>query len=137
MELLLNLIWLVAVVFIAAAAFSRARSGLGSSPRVWVLAVAVVCLCVVLFPAISMTDDLQQVILGSEESAQNLILSDMHNRIHTSVEVVSLLLILLLLQAMFVRFDFFRRAFVAKSPLDVFFASIISRPPPSVSFLSL
>jgi hypothetical protein len=132
MELLLNLVWLVAALAVVWAAIARARSKqfIAAGPGLWALGVTVFCLCVVLFPAISMTDDLQQVTFGSEESTQSLIVADAHSRVHANLEFL-LLAILLVFAATLASFDLARRAFIAKSPLEGFIALIISRPPPA------
>jgi hypothetical protein len=131
MELLLNLVWLVAAATIVLAAIGRAKSkqfaDAANSER-WVLCIAAVSLCVVLFPAISMTDDLQQVTFSSEESTQSLILADAHSRIHVNLDF--LILALLLVFAATASVAFARQVSMPKPLLEGFIASIISRPPP-------
>ena len=129
MELLLNLVWLVVGLCVSGMAFRRAKREASSKQR-WLLGVAALCLCVVLFPAISMTDDLQQVIFASEENPQKLVLSDVHHKAHANVQLVSLLVILLLFHATFARIDRAHRAIAAKLPIEGFLTSAFSRPPP-------
>jgi thiol:disulfide interchange protein len=134
MELLLNLVWLVAALLVAAAAWTRAKSET-SGNQFWLLAVAVICLWVVLFPAISMTDDLQQVIFASEENPQSLLLSDIHRQTTATPQLLSVLALLSLLPAFLIASrDFLSRSFVVPPPLEGFLRPVISRPPPSPLF---
>ncbi len=67
MEILLNLAWLA----IAIAAFARLGLWAWSEPdraRVWFAALATVCLVALLFPIISITDDLQATDALVEET---------------------------------------------------------------------
>ena len=67
MELLLNLAWLI----LAFAAFARLgvwARGETDRMRVWTVALATVCVVVLLFPIISITDDFQESVAAIEET---------------------------------------------------------------------
>jgi hypothetical protein len=133
MELLLNVVWLLAAILVSAAALRHPnRLGPGSRQR-WVLGVAVLCLCIVLFPAISMTDDLQQVTWGSEENSKILALADVHSKVVANVDSVLLLAVLVLFQAKLAQVGLARCAFVKKPLLEGFLVSVTSRPPPCIA----
>ncbi len=68
-ELLLNLAWLLVTVVCSTALLVRLRRSTDSQP-VWVLVTAVVCVMVLLFPVISMTDDLHAEVFTAEESGK-------------------------------------------------------------------
>ena len=128
MELLLNLVWVVASLLVIAAGLNRARTGV-SSLEAWQIAIAVMCLCVILFPVISVSDDLQQVEFTTE--SRTVVLSEVHAHHHTNLLLVSLLL-LLLLQATVAASYFSRKVFIPAFQLDGFLRSVVSRPPPFV-----
>jgi len=128
MELLLNLVWLATALLVAAIGLAGANAGM-SSARQWQIAIAVVCLCVVLFPVISVSDDLQQVEFTTE--SRTVVLSEVHAHHHTNLLLVSLLL-LLLLQATVAASYFSRKVFIPAFQLDGFLRSVVSRPPPFV-----
>lgn len=127
MELLLNLIWLAVGLLMTAAVCRRVCTGL-SARECLQLGVAVLCLWVVLFPAISMTDDLQQVPFASE--TRTFQLSGTHGHQYLNLLFVSLLL-LLSLQASFAISYFARRVMVGPASLhEGFLRRVVSRPPP-------
>jgi hypothetical protein len=67
MELILNLAWLT----LAFAAFARLAvwaRGETDRRRVWIVALATVCVVVLLFPIVSITDDLQESVAAVEET---------------------------------------------------------------------
>lgn len=128
MELLLNLVWLAAALLVVAVGFTHASAGASSAER-WQIAIAVVCLCVILFPVISVSDDLQQVEFASE--SRTVVLSEVHSHLHTNLLFISLLL-LLLLQAILAVSYFSRKMFIPAFPLDAFLCLVVSRPPPAV-----
>ena len=75
MELLLNVIWL-AIALGACARLAVWAAGEPDRRRVALAAVATVCVLAVLFPVISMTDDLQETIAAADETVtvrRNLI----------------------------------------------------------------
>jgi len=127
MELLLNLVWLATALLVAAIGLAGANAGVSSAKR-WQIAIAVVCLCVVLFPVISVSDDLQQVEFTSE--SRTVVLSEVHSHFHTNLLFISLLL-LLLLQATLAASYFSRKVFIPAFPRDGFLRLVISRPPPA------
>jgi hypothetical protein len=130
MELLLNFVWLLTAVLVGTAVLrSPTKSGPCSRQR-WLLCGTVLCLCLVLFPIISMTDDLQQVTLGSEENSRNLAMTDTHSKVVANVESVLLLAVLMLFQTMLAGVGRARCEFVSKPILEGYLVSITSRPPP-------
>ena len=71
MELLLNLAWMLVTIFVSIALLHRARRE--NSARLWIVVTAVVCLMILLFPVISMTDDLHAELFTAEESGKRRV----------------------------------------------------------------
>ena len=72
MELLLNLAWLLVTVLCSVTLLRRVRRTKGSAPF-WVLVTAVICVMVLLFPVISMTDDLHAEVFTAEDSGKRRV----------------------------------------------------------------
>ena len=72
MELLLNLAWLLVTVVLSIGLLRRAGRSKNPSP-LWVLVTAAVCVMVLLFPVISMTDDLHAEVFTAEESGKRRV----------------------------------------------------------------
>ena len=95
MEYLLNLLWLVVVMLLCAAAVrSHARGKLRCSLRLALGCVAL--LAIVLFPALSMSDDLQRARLDTESMGRHLggtlLLGSLEDAQHMQMFVTTLLL---------------------------------------------
>ena len=74
MELLLNLAWLLVTVICSVALLRRVLRTRNSVP-LWVMITAVVCVMVLLFPVISMTDDLHAEVFTAEESGKRNVVA--------------------------------------------------------------
>ena len=72
MELLLNLAWLLVALVCAVGLLHRAPRNLHST-KFWVLATAMLCVVVLLFPVISMTDDLHAEVFMAEENGKRRV----------------------------------------------------------------
>ena len=72
MELFLNLAWLLVALACAIALLHRAPRK-SHSTKFWVLATAMICVVVLLFPVISMTDDLHAEVFMAEESGKRRV----------------------------------------------------------------
>lgn len=77
MELTLNLAW--AVIAVASYArlfrhFAIRRCGRGHGPRRWQCIVALTCALLILFPVISLTDDLHEIQATAEEAASCVVI---------------------------------------------------------------
>jgi hypothetical protein len=72
MELLLNLTWLLLAIICSVALLRRAQKD-PNSAQLWIFITAVVCIMVLLFPVISMTDDLHAEVFTAEESGKRRV----------------------------------------------------------------
>ena len=91
MEILLNLAWLLVAVVCAFGLLRRARRE-PDSANMWLLATAVLCIVVLLFPVISMTDDLHAEVFTAEESGKRRIAAvQIQQQLTTLCALVSLL----------------------------------------------
>jgi NADH:ubiquinone oxidoreductase subunit 6 (subunit J) len=125
-ELLLNLVWLAAAVTVLAAALRQAcRTGRWDR-RFQILTVAL-CLLVVLFPVISMSDDLRQASFTAEERIRGWAASLFVDLPAVfPVPAVALLLALMLRVAL----GSIRRSTWGSSVVSGFARLVDSRPPP-------
>jgi hypothetical protein len=74
MELLLNLAWLLVAV-VSAVGLLRHIPRERNSAGFWVIATAMLCVIVLLFPVISMTDDLHAEVFMTEESGKRRVIA--------------------------------------------------------------
>jgi len=72
MELLLNLTWLSVALVCAIGLFCRAKRE-PNAANIWLFITAAVCIVVLLFPVISMTDDLHAEVFTAEESGKHRV----------------------------------------------------------------
>ncbi len=73
MELLLNIVWLL-VATASCVFFARHhRARLGDRPGTFAVTVAVACIIFLLFPCISLSDDLHEVNCTFEDSSRKLV----------------------------------------------------------------
>ncbi len=128
MELLLNLTWLLLSFACAFAVVKHARRG-SESPRLWVVLTAVLCFIVLLFPVISMTDDLHAELYTSEDPGKRRVIADQLQ--HHAVIVVALATLLPTLLIVTVRSSW-NFIDVVVTPLDGSIPSVTSRPPPAL-----
>ena len=98
MEYLLNLLWLAVVMLLSFAAVrAHARGQLRCSLRLALGCVAL--LAIVLFPALSMTDDLQRARLDAESMGRHLggtLLGSLEDAQHLQSAFLPMLLLILL-----------------------------------------
>jgi hypothetical protein len=133
MELLLNLVWLLASAVLAGAAFVHAKNESSWDKR-WIIVVAALCLLVTLFPVISMSDDLQQVSFMAEEKVQGTLVHDVHAESTPHLDFVHILTIFLLFQAVLIMWEASLESSGGFSLLSGFRTLVSSRPPPFLSF---
>jgi hypothetical protein len=72
MELLLNIVWLVVALGLGVGLSLHQRVRI-HKPSTFLVAVAITCIIFVLFPAISLTDDLHPVTYATEDSARRFV----------------------------------------------------------------
>jgi len=72
MELLLNATWLLVAIAGALGLLRRVKAS-SDSTKLWVLATATLCVVVLLFPVISMSDDLHAPIFTAEDSGKRRV----------------------------------------------------------------
>ena len=72
MELLLNLTWLSVAILCAISLLKRALRERDTA-NIWLFATAMLCVVVLLFPVISMTDDLHAEVFTAEENGKRRI----------------------------------------------------------------
>jgi hypothetical protein len=96
MELLLNLVWLLVTLVCSIGLLRRARRN-PDSPHLWVLVTAFVCIMVLLFPVISMTDDLHAELYTAEESGKRRVAAVQVQQLVAFVHVLAAWLLLALL----------------------------------------
>ena len=130
MELVLNAIWLAIVCFVAAAALKHTNRADSPSVNRICLFVGVLCFAALLFPSISITDDLQQVGIASEEVGRYLLKSADYSSAPFSIAFTGI--VALLLAAISGAGYLYRRPNFAPSPLAGFRFTTASRPPPAL-----
>jgi hypothetical protein len=133
MELFLNLVWLGVSLVITLVAIARAGRETAWAQRC-VIGVAALCLLVLLFPVISMSDDLQQVSFMAEENIPGRNLPHLHAAPAAHLQFAITLAILLIFEAALVARGLAGTICTPCSPLSGFRTLVNSRPPPFLSF---
>jgi len=130
MELLLNLTWLLVAAMCAIGLLRRARRE-PNSANIWLFAAAMLCIVVLLFPVISMTDDLHAEVFTAEESGKRRVVAIQIE--HQLSNLQSLATRLAISMFTFRRPTWSPAAdpFIP-SPLDGTRAAYFTRPPPSL-----
>ena len=137
MEHLLNLLWLlVASALFALAVRSHVRGRLRCSLPVALGCVALIALT--LFPALSMTDDLQRAKLYAETNGHHdtLLPRSMEDGEHTSTFSLVSLFLLLIAASLIAAGTITRRREVLASPQTRGFRPRAVRPPPAFALTS-
>jgi len=131
MELLLNLAWLLVTVVCSIGLLRRARKD-PEAANLWVLVTAVVCIMILLFPVISMTDDLHAELFTAEESGKRRVAAIHIQQLVAFVHVLAAWLLISIALP--------RRAtgvtcceHFVPSPLDGSQFAWFTRPPPSLT----
>lgn len=130
MELLLNLAWLLVTVVCSIALLCRVQRTRNSVP-LWVLVTAVVCVMVLLFPVISMTDDLHAEVFTAEESGKRRVAAVQIQQLAAFVAVLAAWLLVLSAAPLVELGWLHSNEFVPSSLNGATTASFI-RPPPSL-----
>ncbi len=132
MELLLNTIWVLVTLAIGGWCWKHRSASADSAPA-WRYLVALVLLAVVLFPVISATDDLNSLMLATEESGFGKAKAVHAVLTFTAVPIFAVLFLALCL--------FASRSVVGRVreerfslPLEVALATAAGRAPPSLTF---
>lgn len=128
MELLLNLAWLLVTVVCSIALLRRARRN-PDAAHLWIVITALVCIMILLFPVISMTDDLHAELFTAEDSGKRRVAAVQVQQLVAFVHVLATWLTILIaapLAAVWAS----RSAELVSRPLDGTRITSFIRPPP-------
>ena len=127
MELLFNIAWLAIVGIIGIVAVARRRA-----IALPVVAAALVCVAILLFPAVSVSDDLHQEVLLVEDSSKRIAQAlGVHYAIH--FDTATLFLAIVALRSLIVFASRFHTApRMSSHTLDGFLQSADGRAPPAL-----
>ena len=131
MELVLNLAWLL-VAFVSAIGLLRYARNETNPRNLWIVATAMLCVVVLLFPVISMTDDLHAEVFTAEESGKRRVIAVQLEHQLSSLQALTVRLTgsaVLLPRCVW---SAVREATVPR-PLDGATTERFTRPPPSLA----
>lgn len=126
MELFLNLVWL-AVAFLVAAALCRRPVRIQGRVQWAILAVGITCVAALIFPAISMSDDVHFQYLMSESPDKRL------QAAHSQLQTVAIAFVLFVLAACFIELYRRERLQFHARLLSGFDSVLVGRAPPAIS----
>ena len=130
MELVLNLAWLLVALVSAMGLLRYARNE--ANPRnVWIVATAMLCIVVLLFPVISMTDDLHAEVFMAEESGKRRVIAVQLEHQLSSLQALAARLAAPLMAQSRSTWSAMREAAVPRL-LDGTTLDLCNRPPPSL-----
>lgn len=129
MELLLNLAWLLVAVVSAIGLLRYARNR-ENSQSFWVMATAMLCVVVLLFPVISMTDDLHAEVFMAEESGKRRVIAPQIEHQLSSLQALAVRLAISVVMLPRITWPAVREAAVPR-PLEGTRPERFTRPPPS------
>ena len=128
MELLLNLVWLGLAVACAIALLSHVPEE-KQTHSLWFAITALICIVVLLFPVVSMTDDLHAEIYTIDDNAKRkLSVVDIQ---HHAVEYLTLRIAMLLVVSSRPSWSTLDEV-LTPSPLEGVHTAVASRPPPAL-----
>jgi hypothetical protein len=130
-ELLLNLAWLLVTVFCSIGLLRRARKN-PDAGQLWVVMTAVICIMILLFPVISMTDDLHAELFTAEESGKRWVAAIHVQQLVAFVHLLAAWLLLSIAAAQRTS-SLSTEDDIVPRPLDETCAAWFTRPPPSLS----
>ena len=129
MELLLNLAWLFIAILCAMGLLRRAKRE-PDAAHVWLLVTAVVCIVVLLFPVISMTDDLHAPLFTAEENGKRRLLTVQIQQQSLALHELSALVTAVLLVLPRTTFSGTEEVLSPPGPLEGSCPLCLKRPPP-------
>jgi hypothetical protein len=131
-ELLLNLAWLLIAVVCAMGLLRRAKRE-PDATHVWLLITAVLCIVVLLFPVISMTDDLHAPLFTAEDNGKRRSISVHIQQQSLSLQAVSALVTTMLMLLPRITWSRTEATTVPAEPTN-FSIFCLKRPPPCAHF---
>ncbi len=135
MELLLNLLWLAVVSTLVIQVWKRRAASEEASHNLLIFGLALVCIAALIFPAISMTDDLHLECMIVENPTKRILQATPGLDHSPGVFAVSLLLLLIAsLRLMSAHRLSLRLQFSPVAPLDGFLRPAAGRAPPRHCF---
>ncbi|HUN89069.1 MAG TPA: hypothetical protein VMU28_09780 [Terriglobales bacterium] len=132
MESLLNLAWLLVAIVCSIGLLSRMRKQPGRAD-LWILVTVVVCVMVLLFPVISMTDDLHAELFTAEESGKRRVAGIQVQQLVPFIHAHAAWLLVALVMSPLAKWATSAEIMVPR-PLTGMRTAWVSRPPPSLSF---
>ncbi len=130
MEILLNLAWLLVTIVCSIVLLSHARKQ-PDATRLWVVVTAVVCIMVLLFPVISMTDDLHAELFTAEDSGKRWVAAIHVQQLAAFVHVLAAWLLILVTAPLGAACVWCSAKYLPQALDGTRIASFI-RPPPSL-----